>query len=166
MRIIEVEGGTVTFRDREEITVRHRQALERAGVAAGSALAKVPDDKTQPGGKDWQALGRAGLTDAEWEAVQNLQNRTILLLLLEWSFPEPVPKTLDDVLDMPASRFDLLERAFRALPEGALWEETSFEPTDPAAAGFDATPTLASSDSVGGSNGAPASATEPATSAS
>ncbi|MGD0386771.1 MAG: hypothetical protein ABSB73_11635 [Solirubrobacteraceae bacterium] len=149
MRVVELDGGTVTLRERADVKVRQRQMLEAASVVAAPAIAKIPKKPGEPGEIDWERLDHAGLSYAEMQSLLALQNAAIVALVAAWTFPEPLPASLDDVLDMPAERYDQLAQAVRQIGAGIVTQETSFEPSDPRAPGFAQTPTPPSQ----GSNG-------------
>ena len=147
MRTVNIPGGQAVIRERSDLKVRQRQMIEAAGVVASEAMAKIPKQADNPSEIDWEALDRAGLSYAEMQSLQQLQNAAILALLAGWSFPEPLPATLDDVLELPAERYEQLSEAVRSIGAGIVTGETSFEPVDPRSAGFAASPTVPSTDS-------------------
>jgi hypothetical protein len=158
MKVVEIEGGSATLRERADVKVRQRQMLEAASVVAAPAIDKIPKLPGKPGQIDWEALDRAGLTFEEMQTLLQLQNAAIVALLASWTFPEPLPQTLDDVLDLPAERYDQLSEAVRGLGAAIITGETSFEPGDPRAPGFTETPTSPSQGSGERSRATPESA--------
>lgn len=141
MKVVELEGGSATLRERADVKVRQRQMLEAASVVAAPAIQKIPKLPGQPGEIDWERLDAAGLTYPEMQSLLQLQNAAIVALLAAWTFPEPLPATLDDVLELPAERYDQLAQAVREIGAGIVTQPTSFEPGDPRAEGFNGTPT-------------------------
>jgi hypothetical protein len=141
MRVVELEGGSATLRERQDVKVRQRQTLEAASVVAAPAIEKIPKLAGKPGEVDWERLDKAGLTYDEMQTLLQLQNAAIVALLAAWTFPEPLPVTLDDVLDMPADRYDQLAVAVREIGAQIVTAPVSFEPGDPRAPGFAETPT-------------------------
>jgi hypothetical protein len=144
MKVVELQGGSATLREREDVKVRQRQMLEAASVVAAPAIEKIPKQAGKPSEIDWEALDKAGLTYEEMQTLLQLQNAAIVALLAAWTFPEPLPATLDDVLDLPAERYDQLAQAVRSIGAGIITGETSFEPSDPRAEGFTDSPTVPS----------------------
>jgi hypothetical protein len=157
VRVVEIEGGSATLRERADVKVRQRQMLEAASVVAAPAIEKIPKLDGQPGEIDWERLDAAGLTYPEMQSLLQLQNAAIVALVAAWTFPEPLPVTLDDVLDLPADRYDQLAQAVREIGAGIVTQETSFEPGDPRAPGFSGTPTPPSQGSSERSRDTPAS---------
>jgi hypothetical protein len=168
MKVVELEGGQATLRERADVKVRQRQMLEAASVVAAPAIEKIPKLEGQPSEIDWERLDAAGLTYDEMQSLLQLQNAAIVALVAAWTFPEPLPVTLDDVLDLPAERYDSLAQAVRSIGAGIVTAQTSFEPGDPRAPGFAETPTPPSQGSsepsrdtpASGSNGAQPTGTE------
>jgi hypothetical protein len=144
MKTVELEGGSATLRERSDVKVRQRQMIEAASVVAAPAIAKIPKAPGKPGEIDWEQLDKAGLSYVEMQSLLQLQNAAIVALLASWSFPEPLPATLEDVLELPAERYEQLSEAVRSIGAGIVTGETSFEPGDPRSPGFNASPTVPS----------------------
>lgn len=163
MRTVELDGGRVMLRERQDVRVRQRQMLEAASVVAAPAIQKIPRVDGKPGEVDWEQLDKAGLSLDEMQSLLQLQNAAIVALVASWTFDEPTPKSVDDVLDMPADRYESLSQAVRSVGASILTGETNFEPSDPKAPGFHETPTPESTDSAPISSDAPAPSSETAT---
>jgi hypothetical protein len=80
--------------------------LEGAMVAAGSAFAKLPQDKAfaDLAGVEMMSLG---LTADDMDRLFSLQNATIAAMLVSWSLPEAVP-TRDTVDDLAPDVYEAL----------------------------------------------------------
>ena len=145
MRTITIPGGTALLREREEIKVRHRRLIEAASVAAASAVSKLPQDNTN---LDMVQIASLDLTAAEANSLFALQDATIIATLESWTLPDPIP-TLDTIGDLDPGLYDAVAEATRE--EGQqIAAKVDFEPADPTAPGFDATPTEPSAASDSG----------------
>lgn len=163
MRTVELDGGTVTLRERQDVKVRQRQMLEAASVVAAPAIEKIPRKDGSKDEIDWERLDRAGLSLDEMQSLLQLQNAAIVAFVASWTFDEPTPRSVDDVLDMPADRYEALSHAVRGVGAAILTGDTNFEPSDPKAPGFADTPTQGSTGSVPSSPATPASSSGTAT---
>ncbi len=146
MKTVDVPGGQVTLREKQDITVRHRRMIEAATVAATSALAQLPASQ-----KELEELNISDLklTAADTTVLFELQDATIVASLESWTFPEPLP-TLATIGDLHQDRYDALAQATRSLGSEIATGAVDFEPSDPHAAGFEATPTSPSDGSAAG----------------
>jgi hypothetical protein len=163
MRTVKLEGGSVTLRERQDVRVRQRQMLEAASVVAAPAIQKIPRAKDNPSEVDWEQLDKAGLSYDEMQTLLQLQNVAIVALIVAWTFDEPVPASIDDVLEMPADRYEQLSQAVRETGAGIVAGETNFEPSDPKAPDFPDRPIPGSEGSELDSKETPGLQSEPAT---
>lgn len=137
------ESGIVTLRQQADIRVRHRRLIEAAGVAASSALAKLPvnDDELETLKLD----EIEHLSAAEAQTIFELQDATIIATLESWTRPEPIP-TLATIGDLDPDLYESLAQATRSL--GVTVDgHVDFEPSNPASPDFPPAHTPASTDS-------------------
>ena len=104
MRTVDIPGGTATFRDREDVRIRHRRLIEAATVAALPALAKI--NTTDP-----DAAAKA-LTGPEATTLFELQDASIVGLLASWTLEGPTP-TLETIGDLDPVVYDALAERTR-----------------------------------------------------
>jgi hypothetical protein len=143
MRTVDIPGGTATLREKDDIKVRQRQLVESRIVAAASALEKLPNEIDELAAFD---ITKSNLTAAEADSIFDLQNATIVAALASWSLSDPIP-TMDTVGDLDQNLYDALSTATAGVASEVTQPE-SFEPSDPRAPGFGATPTVPSAGSA------------------
>lgn len=96
MRTIDIPGGTAQLRERPDMKARQRRMVEAAAMQAEDAMFKVSQaDRDEVTG----AVIGLHLDRDESEALIFFQDTTIVALLHSWTLKQPVPKTVDDLLD-------------------------------------------------------------------
>lgn len=158
-------GGWAEIREPSELRIRHRRIITAASMAAGSALAKVPDPPTHPDPKkaeslraEWSKqtrLDQLGLSFEEAEAMLGIQEATVVAFLAAWSFGAELP-TMATVGDMDPAVFDAISEATAADGAEVAKESGAFGPdgvTDPDS------PTGASAGSASGGSGSTSKST-------
>jgi hypothetical protein len=122
---IDLPGGQwAELRRPEDVSERLRRPITRAmrGVRPEIqeqqlAAANLPDDEDgKPGPEKQQALRELqfAMTNEEADAYQDVTDLATVALVREWSFAadgQPLPITLDGVLDLPARTLDALRVA-------------------------------------------------------
>lgn len=146
MRTIDFPGGSAELRDGPDIRQRDRRLVLSAGLAAAGALAKIEAQNIEPSAIAEKDVASLGLTFAEAEAFQDMQDAMIVASLCSWTLAQPLP-TMQTVGDLKPDVYDALEKATQSSINAVL-TGTDFEPSDPTEPGFPATPTLPSDDSV------------------
>ena len=145
MRTVNIPGGTAVIRERADLRVRHRQMMQAAALAAGTAIAKLPR-RTEDGvvAVDFDKVDVAGLTAGEAQSLLDLNNVAIATMVESWTLPGDPPRTIDEVGDLDIPVFEALSLEVRDAGAAGLAAETSFEPSDPRAPGFASSPTPSS----------------------
>ncbi len=150
MKTVTIPGGTASLREMHEIKVRHRRIIETAAIAAVPALAKLPSSLEELA---TAKLSELNLSKEEATSLFELQDATIVASLDSWTRPEPIP-TLDTIGDLDEDVYEALSLASRDLG-AAVASGVDFDPSDPRAPGFEATPTSPSDGSAAGLRDAP-----------
>lgn len=135
MRTVDIPGGTAVLRDRSELTVRQKRAIEKALIHIAPALPKMmeikqradaamsgEDGQERAGVQEQDAQSQPALSDEEIDNSYALQNATIIAYLHSWSLPDPIPA---DIEDMPADVYEALAGHCAGLQE----EPSGFEPS-------------------------------------
>jgi len=113
MRRIDLpEGGWAEIRAPEDIkSVRLRRMMRSAATAVTPAMRKMPGDlPTDPEELELVDMGAIGLSYEEAEAMQRLQEITVVVFLVRWSRKEPLP-TVDTIGNMDDDLFQALAKA-------------------------------------------------------
>lgn len=102
--IVDIPGGTATFRDPDALAVRHRRPVQ---VLAGV----LGQDRSQQIGQSLAAgatLDSLGLDEREYLILLRMNEATLYALLESWSIGDPLPRTADEIGDMNGIVYDAL----------------------------------------------------------
>lgn len=118
---VDIPGGFAIIRDQDELRGRDRMLIKAAAMAASSAIEKLPSSVTEGQDEDEdeevaqlrqaREVAAMKLTIDESLALLQLRQATIVATLQDWSLDLPLPKTMDDLGDLPADLFDALDTA-------------------------------------------------------
>ena len=134
-RVVEIPGGSATIRGKDEVQQRARRRLEAALIDVGPAFKKINDKRREMAREKGMEvapeevnLSDAGLTREDFDAMYEMQTATILAYLQSWSLEREMPKTQEELDDLPVGLYDALRAA--TVPEGAdaVVERVDFEP--------------------------------------
>lgn len=131
MRKVDIPDGTATFRDIDDLTGRQSDLIEAATMAAASVFKKIPEvdvpreeNETDEAYEERlnEAANDAFLTVA-WTMEESTRlvewRRAMVFATLDsWTLDRPLPKSMDDVADLPGS----LARALYAAVGGKLMQ--------------------------------------------
>ena len=115
------DGNTVTLRDKADMLVKHRRAINAASIHALQAIRKLPKNLPTDGKPLTAAdleqidMNDLNLSEEEADALQRVQEAAIWAQLAGWSYPEPLPVTSADVGEMNGDRYDALAELTRGL---------------------------------------------------
>jgi hypothetical protein len=125
-KTIDIPGGQAVLRERFEMKVRQRRMVEIAAMPIGGILTRLPKDKLDEamkiadedvsvGGRQLgQLIDALPISRKEAESLYELQDATILSLLISWTLPEPIP-TLDTIQDIDDDVYQALSDATATL---------------------------------------------------
>lgn len=131
MRTVEIPGGTAAFRDADELTGRQSDLIEAATMSVAAVFAKIPDISTErvEGETDESYAQRVNDTANEafetvnWSLDESMRliewRRAMVFATLDsWTIDRPLPKTMDELADLPGP----LARALNAAVGGAMMQ--------------------------------------------
>lgn len=117
-RIIEIPGGSATLRAPEDVKQKARRRLEMASVKASPIFRKINETRErleQESGKKVDpatiTIAELDLSEAEYDALYEVQTATILAYLESWTLERLLPKDADDLGELPSGLFDALRTA-------------------------------------------------------
>lgn len=150
---VDLPGGyTAVLRDPAVRTIRQKRPLQMIYTQLGTERlteitkirASVDEEQDEDGSAVTSAMHALGLTETEWDLMFRSTDAVIYSLLSAWDLPQPLPRTLDEITDMP-------EPVYNALASACAKVEADFVLKD----GFDVgsvehpeSPTGASADST------------------
>lgn len=111
---IDIPGGKATILNSKELTPRRRRPLEIADTLNLPLFSKIREARRviSPSGEVEEHPGLWGpdleLTERDAELLTGYQDKKILSRLSAWTLDLPLPKTTDDLLDVPADVYDAL----------------------------------------------------------
>lgn len=151
MREVEIPDGTAAFRDMNELTGGQSDLIEAATVAVASVFGKIPEINLERGAdetdKQYQErvneAANAAFKTVPWTLEESMRlmewRRAMVFATLDsWTIDRPLPKSMDEVADLPRP----LVQALNVAVGGAMMQVgTDFSPdADPES------PTIGSSD--------------------
>ena len=102
--IIEIPGGTATFRDPDQLAVRHRRPVQvLAGVLGHERAQQI--GQALAGGATLDSLS---LDEREYLILLRMNEATLFALLESWTIGDPMPQSADDVGDMNCVVYEAL----------------------------------------------------------
>lgn len=129
MQTYDIPGGTVDLRDKAELNVGHSRAIALATrrLPRRTLLASVPEgdrdpetalevavnEATEPAAIDLIGLP-VGLTDDDIEAAWAFNDTLLTVYVAAWSIDRPVPKTRDEIAELPSDLYAALNEAVAA----------------------------------------------------
>lgn len=142
-RTVEVPGGTVKLYDWLDIPMWRLRAVEKVQYRSTALVGSVldSDEIVGPDGKaDREAIeeqvvssltgGTLHLDDEKVQLLQDLNDVVVWLYLESWTLDRPLPKSVEELLQLPGRIFNPIEAA-----AAKLWafdrsdEGGGFEPT-------------------------------------
>lgn len=145
MKTVQVTGGEVTLRERQDLSVRQRQELQEQIAELLPRVQPLMPFLNQAGELDEQKALEAGVLNREaLHAFLETAKVLMVTALASWTLtgsagePLAIPTTVDEVGDLNAGLYDELSNEVGMLD---LIGEVNFEPSDPTKAGFEQTPT-------------------------
>ncbi len=98
--IIELPNGTAVLKDDAELTNREVKSLRKAArVATSIALGLEKDGYTDEDPESWKLI--ATLDESEYDDLDLFQRSCVIVRLESWTLDLPLPKTVDEVDDLP-----------------------------------------------------------------
>lgn len=117
----DIPGGTATFREQSELSERQKRAVMRASTLMPSDAITAPaiavDGEVVDG--DAQSVSVRELSGAELDGMWSFADQFILAYLESWTLDRPLPKTDDDLLDLPGDLYDALQAAIANVQKSA-----------------------------------------------
>lgn len=150
MKTVNIPGGSATLRDKEDTKQRHKRLVQSAAIAAAPLLSKLPEDVAERESMTEAEVMALAANRQEVESLFELQDATIVALLMSWTLPDPLPD-MDTIGDLDPEVYEALSKAVSSL--GSQLQAESFDPVAPDSKEFEASPTDPSSDSDNGSRG-------------
>lgn len=125
MRTFDIPGGTVQLRDKEELTVAGSRAIALATrrLPRKTLLEATPEEQLDPETQLEVAVNESvedatdlmgfplGLADEDIEAAWAYNDTLLLAYLGSWTLERPLPKTRDDVAELPSDIYSGLNQA-------------------------------------------------------
>lgn len=141
MRTVEIPDGTAAFREADELTGRQSDLIEAATMSVASVFAKLPEVDVKREADEADDAYAARVNDAANEAFEAItlsfdesmrlvewRRAMVFATLDSWSLDRPLPKTMDDLADLPGP----LARALNAAVGGAMMQVgTDYTSPDP-----------------------------------
>lgn len=135
--IVEIPGGTAVLRDPSEVTARHSRPYRKIVLSLGlGRFAEIIEADTVRAvmsadiENDAAAIAKLSdemnLTEDEAEKLERLSDALIVKWLASWSLPQPIPTTIDEVLDMPDKLRDALAGHIGKAEAANMEEESRF----------------------------------------
>lgn len=145
---IEIPGGTATLLTNKELTPRRRRPLDMAEIQHMPLFAKIREARkvVSPSGEIEENVGLWGpdliLTDRDVALLTGLNDKKIIARLESWTIDLPLPKTTDELLDIPAPVYDALSAGIVkaeavVVNPFVVSEETLEDPESPTGASAD-----------------------------
>ena len=108
MSTIEIPGGTATFRDKLT-TERQRRPIKVAASAASDAIGEVADQIVDGDVKPEDVkMSDIHMDLAGAASMATFQDAVILAYLESWTLPQPLPTSIDAMLDLDPDVYDAL----------------------------------------------------------
>lgn len=151
-RTIDIPGGTAELYLREELTPRRQKPVKSLFFRSGSLLDKLQKNATvvHPDGSVDENPGLPEgvlhLTVEEADLLVDIQYATTWGYLKSWTLDIPVPRSVDELMDVPTNIVDVLNAEAKAIDKGVPIS-ADFEPGDETVDDEDS-PTGASGDSA------------------
>ena len=130
-RTVDIPGGTAVIRDADELTGRQSDLIEAATISIASLFTKVPGVDLKRGDDETEEAYKERLTTAANEAFSTVawtldestrlvewRRAMVFATLDSWSIDRPLPKTIDELADLPGP----LARALNAAVGGSLMQ--------------------------------------------
>ncbi len=112
---ITIPGGSATLLSNKELTPRRRRPLEAAELQQLPLFTKIRNARrvVSPTGEVEENDGLWGpdllLTDRDVELLTSYSDKKIVARLSAWTLDLPLPKTTDELLDIPGPVYDALQ---------------------------------------------------------
>jgi hypothetical protein len=123
----DVPGGTVRFREHKEVTARGRRHM----MLLASEIEPNRFRMIIAAADDEAMLRELELTRPERELLLTFPDATILALLESWTLDLPLPRTLDEVGDLPAELYDALNAVATKMNADAQPKDKDGKAVDP-----------------------------------
>lgn len=131
MKTYDIPGGTVTFRDKDELNVSHSRAITLASrhlskktfAKIDATTSDLPDDASEEeitasltekakidDGKDLLGFP-IDLEDSEIEASWAYNDTLVIAYLADWTLDRPLPRSRDELAELPMPVYKGLNEA-------------------------------------------------------
>lgn len=114
-RIIEIPGGSATIREPKDVKQRARRRLELASILASPIFTRINEarkDRERELGHEVKpedvSLIELGLSRDDFDAMYEVQTATILAYLESWTLDRELPRSAEDLDDLPSELYDAL----------------------------------------------------------
>jgi hypothetical protein len=151
-RTIEIPGGAAELFTQEELTPRRQKPVKSLFFRSGALLDKLANNSKviHPDGSVEEdpnlPAGVVQLSQADADLLVDIQYATTWAYLKSWTLDLPLPKSPDELLDIPSHIVDVLNREAKAI-DGGVPIAAAFEPSEVTLEDEDS-PTGASGDSA------------------
>lgn len=101
---VDIPGGKATFRDPDQVTVRHRRPIQILAGVLGQGRAQQITQAIAAGA----SLDSLSLSEREFDVLFRMNEATLFALLESWTLDAPLPRTAEEVGDMRGVVYDVL----------------------------------------------------------
>lgn len=106
-KIIDIPGGTATFKDDDQLSNRQTKTLTRIyrkAIATTAGLIELGWDATKP--ETW--IDKLSMINDVEDTFEDYQHQAVLIKLIEWSLDRPIPTTAEELLDEDPKTYEAL----------------------------------------------------------
>jgi hypothetical protein len=127
------DGKWVDLRDKADMLVKHRRAVNSAAIHALPAINKLPKNLPTDGTPltladlEQTDMATLGLTVKEADSLQEAQEAVVWSQLAAWEYDDPIPATPADVSEMNGDRLEAIQQLTK-VTGAALIEGVDFAP--------------------------------------
>lgn len=119
---VEIPGGIAYLRDPEDMRERHRRLIRNAMAVVAHLYARIPADIVEKArGEGPEALDARRTADRilvasaknaeDLGGLNEVHDAAILGLLERWTLSDPLPRSLDELQDLPPDIYEALSNA-------------------------------------------------------
>lgn len=134
--IEKIPGGTVTFRDSNEISKREERALYKLWAKLGpvAGIIEAAAQAARDGGEEVALTAVAenlpDISEEHYDTLFEIQDLTIVTFSASWTLDRPLP-TLESVSDLPRDLYDALSAAVQKVADKTFSLEADPDPDAP-----------------------------------